>query len=180
MLPRMGPLTKVALIGFMASGKSAIASLLAPRLGWRVCQLDDEIVLRSGLPSVAAIFKEHGEPYFRELEAKQALSHRDSQHVVIATGGGIINRASNIEHLKHGGGVIIYLRTSFEAIAERVGDVSHRPLFADQASALELYTKRLPVYESFADMVVDTDERSEEEVCAEVFTQLKSRICSRE
>lgn len=167
---------KVVLIGFMASGKSAVATLLAPQLGWTIRHLDDDIVSRSGLSSVAEIFKEHGEPYFRELEAEVAFSTREDSQVVIATGGGIITRDTNMEHLKHNGGVVVYLRTSFEAIAQRVGDISSRPLFANKATALELYMKRLPIYESYADIIVDTDDRSEEDVCAEIMSLLESRV----
>lgn len=169
---------KIVLIGFMASGKSAIAELLAPRLGWRARHLDDDIVSNSGLPSVAAIFKEHGEPFFRDLESQVALSMRDAQSVVIATGGGIITRATNMENLKSNDGIVVYLRTSFETIADRAGDTSSRPLFADKASALELYLKRLPTYESYADITVDTDDRTEEEVCEAVLGEIKKlNIC---
>ena len=178
MLRPMDGCRKVILIGFMASGKSSVVSYLAPKLGWDVCHLDDDIVSRSGLPSVAAIFKEHGEAYFRDLEAEAAHARKDAQRVVIATGGGVITRSSNIEHLKYNGGVVVYLKTSFETITERVGDISTRPLFADKASALDLYVKRLPVYESYADIIVDTDERTTDEVSEEIFNQLKSTICS--
>lgn len=157
----------------MASGKSAIAKLLAPRLGWTERHLDDDIVSKSGLSSVAAIFKEHGEGYFRDLESEAALSMRNAQRVVIATGGGIITRASNMENLKSDGGVVVYLRTSFETIAERAGDTSTRPLFSDKASALDLYLRRLPTYESYADITVDTDDRGEEEVCEVVLSELQ-------
>lgn len=173
----MSPPNKIVLIGFMASGKSAIAKLLAPQLGWKAHHLDDDIVSKSGLPSVAAIFKEHGEGFFRDLESSVAHSLQGAQRVVIATGGGIITRASNIEALKSNGGIVVYLRTAFETITQRAGDTSSRPLFADRASALQLYMKRLPIYESFADIIVDTDDRSEEEVCAEVLHRVEPLLC---
>lgn len=177
MLQVMSQPTKIVLIGFMASGKSAIATALAPRLGWEAHQLDDDIVSKSGLPSVAAIFKEHGETFFRDLESEVALSFRDARRVVLATGGGIITRPSNMEALKTHGGLVVYLRTSFETITERAGDTSSRPLFSDKANALDLYMKRLPIYESFADIIVDTDDRSEEEVCREILHQLEPLLC---
>ena len=86
-------------------------------------------------------------------------------------------RQNNMDNLKSNGGVVVYLRTSFETIAERAGDTSSRPLFADKASALELYLKRLPIYESYADITVDTDDRTEEEVCDAVARLLKLNIC---
>lgn len=177
MLSLMSQPNKIILIGFMASGKSAIAQLLAPQLGWNAHHLDDDIVSKSGLQSVAAIFKEHGEGFFRDLESSVALSLQDAQRVVIATGGGIITRASNMDALKSNGGIVVYLRTSFETITQRAGDTSSRPLFSDKASALQLYMKRLPIYESFADIIVDTDDRSEEEVCAEVLRLVEPTLC---
>jgi shikimate kinase len=177
MLPSMSQLNKIILIGFMASGKSAVAQLLAPRLGWNAHQLDDDIVSKSRLPSVSAIFKEHGELFFRDLESAVALSLRNAEKVVVATGGGIITRSSNMEALKSNGGVVVYLRTSFETITERAGDTSSRPLFSDKASALDLYIKRLPIYESFADIIVDTDDRSEDEVCNEILRHVEPMLC---
>lgn len=177
MISPMNKCNKVILIGFMASGKSSVAEHLAPQLGWDIRHLDDDIVSRSGLPSVAAIFKEHGEPYFRELEAEAARSLRDADKVVIAAGGGVISRAANMENLSANDGVVVYLKTSFETIADRIGEVSTRPLFADKASALDLYMKRLPVYESYADITVDTDDRTTEEVSEEILNQLRPSVC---
>lgn len=169
----MRKLSKVVLIGFMASGKSAVAIELAPLLGFTAHQVDDEIVARSGYPSVAAIFAEKGEVFFRDLESEVALSLREAEDVVISTGGGIITRPANMENLKYNGGVVVYLRTSFEMISARVGDISSRPLFANKTDARELYQKRLPIYESYADIIVDTDGVSVQEVCSEILSQLK-------
>ncbi len=173
----MRSISKVVLIGFMASGKSAVAIELAPLLGFTVHQVDDAIVTRSGYPSVATIFTEKGETFFRDLESEVALSFREATNAVISTGGGIITRPANIEHLKHNGGIIVYLRTSFETVSARVGDITSRPLFANKADALELYKRRLPIYESYADIMVDTDGISVEEVCSEILAQLKLKVC---
>ncbi|MEY4668122.1 MAG: hypothetical protein RL518_821 [Pseudomonadota bacterium] len=172
-VPKMAAYRKLILIGFMASGKSAVATALAPQLGLRLIQIDDEIVSRSGLPSIPAIFAEKGEPYFRELEATVAASLRDSQGVIISTGGGIITREENMTNLKYNGGLVIYLQTSFETIASRAEDLSSRPLFANKKNALELFHHRLPIYERHADIIIDTDGRSVEQVCSAILTQLQ-------
>ena len=172
----MKEISKVVLIGFMASGKSAVAAELAPRLGFRALQVDDDIVSSSGYPSVAAIFTEKGEAFFRDLESDVAHSLREAKRVVISTGGGIITRPANMESLKSNGGVIVYLRTAFETVSARAGDLSSRPLFANKTNALDLYQKRLPVYESYADITVDTDELSVEDVCSTITARLQSII----
>jgi shikimate kinase len=93
--------------------------------------------------------------------------------VVISTGGGIITRPDNMSNLRANGGVVIYLRTSFETVAERAGDLTSRPLFANKANALELYQQRLPIYERYADIIIDTDGRSVDEVCSTIISHLK-------
>jgi len=164
---------KLILIGFMASGKSAVAAALAPHLGFPMIQIDEEIVVRSGLTSVAAIFTERGEAHFRDLEAQVAASLRDAQNIVISTGGGIITREENITNLKENGGIVVYLRTSFETVTERAGDLSSRPLFANRNDALELFQRRLPIYERYADIIIDTDGRSVDELCSAILTHIK-------
>lgn len=164
---------KIVLIGFMASGKSAVAAALAPKLGFRLIQVDEEIVARSGHHSIPEIFAEKGEAHFRDLEAGVAASLRGAQNAVISTGGGIISREENMTNLKDNDGVVVYLRSSFETVAERAGDLSTRPLFRDRENALELFQRRLPIYEGYADITIDTDKRSIEEVCSAILAQIK-------
>jgi shikimate kinase len=168
----MRPFRKIIVIGFMASGKSAVAAPLAQRLGLTLFHVDEEIVSRSGFPSIPAIFAAKGETHFRELEAEVAASLRDAHDVVISTGGGIITRPENMSNLQANGGLVIYLRTSFETVAERAGDLASRPLFTNTANALELYQQRLPIYERYADIIIDTDGRSVDEVCSTIISHL--------
>lgn len=157
----------------MASGKSAVAAALASNLSLPLVQVDDEIVARSGHPSIPAIFADRGESHFRDLEAEVAASLRDARDVVISTGGGIITREENMTNLRGSGGIIIYLRTSFETVTERAGDISTRPLFANKANALDLYRRRLPIYERHADIIIDTDGRTVNEVCSAIITRIR-------
>ncbi|MEN9846989.1 MAG: hypothetical protein RIS36_2136 [Pseudomonadota bacterium] len=164
---------KLVLIGFMASGKSAVASALASKLNLPLVQVDEEIVSRSGYPTIPAIFADKGEAHFRALEAEVAASLKDAPDIVISTGGGIITRDANMTNLKENGGTIVYLRTSFETVTQRAGDLSTRPLFANKANALELYERRLPIYERYADIIIDTDGRSIDAVCSEILTKIR-------
>lgn len=166
---------KIVLIGFMGSGKSSVAPLLATRLHYSLVDLDSLVVQQSGLPTIPRIFSERGEPAFRELEAQVAQSLRDATRVVISTGGGIIGRSANIENLRHGGGTVIFLKTSFDEIRRRISDISTRPLFKDPDHAAALYETRLPLYTSYADMTVVTDEKTPEQVCSEIVSQFEVR-----
>lgn len=167
---------KVALIGFMGSGKSSVAPLLATALGYQLVDVDTEIVARSGLPSIPDIFSAHGEPFFRDLEAAVVESLTNSEHVVISTGGGIVGRPTNISRLRKNGGAIIFLRTRFETVAARISDFASRPLFRDINRARTLYAERQPLYNEHADLVVDTDDKSPERVCAEIVATLGSLL----
>ena len=80
---------KIVLIGFMATGKSTVAPLVAAKLGLEVVEMDDLIVKQSGRQSIVEIFEDGGEAVFRKLEAAvgKSLEHRDN--AVISTGGGV-------------------------------------------------------------------------------------------
>jgi shikimate kinase len=164
---------KVILIGFMGSGKSSVAPLLATKLGYSLVDLDSLIVQQSGFPSIPALFSEKGEPEFRNLEAHVANSLRNAEQVVISTGGGIVGRSSNIENLKHGGGAVVFLKTSFDEIRRRISDMSARPLFQNPEQAAALYETRLPLYNAYADITVSTDGKTPDEVCSEITNQLE-------
>lgn len=175
----MRVINKIALIGFMGSGKSSVAAQLAPQIGLSLLEMDDEIVLRSGFHSIPEIFEFKGEPFFRELEADVARALSERSGLLISTGGGAVERPQNIEFLRNKGGLIIYLRTSLNRIIERLGDISNRPLFRDPDRASQLYARRMPLYESHADLIVDTDGRSVAQVCSAVVELLKDEQFNR-
>lgn len=157
----------------MGSGKSSIAPLLASALGCRLIDVDHEVVLRSSLRSVSEIFSAHGELFFRDLEAQVAESLAKETGIVISTGGGIIGRPVNIEHLRQNDGIIIFLRTSFDTVSSRISDFATRPLFRDSTRARALFAERQPLYHRYADLVVDTDHKDPTQVCREILDLLK-------
>lgn len=140
------PSMRVFLTGFMGSGKTTVGRFLSERLEVPFVDLDREIERRAGM-SVREIFEAGGEALFRRLE-HEALAHAVAgPGAVIATGGGTITVESNFEILERSG-VSIWLDLPFPAIVERIGKLGKedRPLFQDEAQALELYRRRLPVY----------------------------------
>jgi shikimate kinase len=166
---------KIILIGFMGSGKSSVAPRLATRLGYPLVDLDSRIVQESGFATIPLFFADKGEVAFRDLEAKVAHSLRDTERVVISTGGGIIGRHSNMEDLRHSGGVVVFLKTTFEEIQRRVSDMSTRPLFKNPEQAAALYEARLPLYTKYADIIVSTDGKTPDEVCNEIAIQIEAQ-----
>jgi len=166
---------KVVLIGFMASGKSTIAKQLAELLGFSVREIDSLIVQRAGGLSVPEIFEQNGEEYFRDLESAVCASLHNEQGVVVSTGGGVITRDGNLLNLKANGGIVVFLRSSFETVVARNADLSARPLFRSVEQAKELFEQRAPIYHAWADLIVDTDGKESEPVCSEIYSALRCR-----
>jgi shikimate kinase len=148
--------TSVALIGFMGTGKSAVGRLLADKLGKTFIDLDMEIEQADRKP-VAAIFKEDGEPRFRELEAQAAAGHAGQKNVVIACGGGIVLNNGNIFNLKQECVIVCLLATLPDILKRTAGP--DRPLLnvPDREKEIQkLLTSRRPLYEKAADITIDT------------------------
>ena len=170
---------KIVLIGFMGSGKSTVAAHLGELLKLPVCEMDEEIVRRSGLASIPEIFEKRGEQHFRDLEAEVAQGLAQASDIIVSTGGGVIGRAGNMESLKASGGLLVFLRSSFETVRARNEGLETRPLFRDGAKALELFAQRAPLYARWADITLDTDSRTVSDLCAEIVSRLESSACPR-
>jgi len=148
----------LVLIGFMATGKTAIGRDCARILGYRFCDTDS-YVERRARKSVAAIFSEDGEDAFRAMEraAVRALSAEDG--LVIATGGGVPLRSGNVACLRRTG-LLVLLVAEPSVIIQRVGDRSARPLLTGVEdvgeSVRSLLAVRDPYYRAAAHACVDT------------------------
>lgn len=151
---------KIALIGFMGSGKSTVGKALAESLNLHVYELDDLIVERSGRSSVAEIFHEDGEATFRRIEhatLKDVIE--EPLPGVVSTGGGVGARPDLIALMKENGCIILYLETSFEVCRDRVGTDVVRPLFQDCEKAERLFNERASLYKAHADYTFVTTDK---------------------
>lgn len=159
---------KIILIGFMGSGKTSVATEIAKIKKLTMVDTDDLIVEKAEM-STTEIFDQFGETRYREYEIQVARDIRGLQNHVVATGGGVILNKIILDYLREGGGVVVFLRTSFDEIVRRV--IAHdrpRPLFTDKEAARQLYNFRLTLYESYADHIVDTDNKNIKEVASEI------------
>ncbi len=123
----------IVLTGFMGSGKSTVARLLASRLGRPFLDIDDLIEARAGTP-IKQIFADQGEPAFRELESLVVSELSSAQGQVIATGGGTLLRRENREQLQRHGRLVC-LWAEPEVLAGRLAQTSERPLLAGDLAA---------------------------------------------
>lgn len=158
----------IILCGFMGCGKSTVGTLLAKKTGMSFVDLDSYIE-KQEKKTVARIFADSGEEYFRMLERQAAKALSERRGVVIAAGGGTLTFKENVDVLKKSG-VIILLDLPVETVAERLKNDTTRPLLnrpdKDQAMK-ELYDKRLPLYRYAADVTVNADD-SPMQVCKEI------------
>jgi len=166
--------SNIALIGFMAVGKSAVGKELAARLGKKLVEVDSYIVNKTG-KSIPQIFQD-GEIAFREMEiaaVKEIAAGRDQ---VIACGGGVVLNKINIDRLQQDS-VIIWLTATPGVILKRTRrDGGVRPLIKPDSGIKdirELLSYRKPYYQRAADLQVDTSKFGVAEVVEEIIKKLK-------
>lgn len=138
----------IALIGFMAAGKSTVGPLLAQRLGWRFIDFDTEIERRAGA-TVPEIFRALGERGFRALEAELTQELSSVSDAVLAPGGGWAARPAAFESLPVGT-ITVWLRVDVDTAVQRaLASGVQRPLL-DVVEPLEaaraLLAVREPLY----------------------------------
>lgn len=148
----------IVLIGMPGCGKSTVGKALAESLGRKFVDADAKIVKLAGKP-IPQIFAEEGEDAFREYET-QVLSELSKQScLVIATGGGCVTRKRNYP-LLHQNSRIVWLKRNLDHLP-----TDGRPL-SQSGKLAQMYEVRRPLYEDFADCIVDNNAGLEETIRA--------------
>lgn len=150
--------TNIALIGFMATGKTAVGRLLAEKTGKSFIELDSLIARRAD-KSIEDIFTEDGETTFRKFEIALVKEIADNKNQVIACGGGVVLNQINIDRLKKNATVILLMAKPGVILKRALNDKTVRPLLKgdDKMSSIkELLDFRKPFYERAADITIDT------------------------
>lgn len=163
----------ITLVGYMGTGKSHISNILSSKLNFKLFDLDQEISNKFEL-SIAEIFKNNGEIFFRKAE-KETLNEilSSEEHLILSVGGGTPVYYDNMERINDKS-ISIYLRTGVSTLTERLKKNKHkRPLIAKIADEdlPEFIAKHLFERNSFyskAHYIVDTDQKTTEEVAEEI------------
>ncbi|MCX5781873.1 MAG: shikimate kinase [Elusimicrobia bacterium] len=168
----------IVLTGFMGTGKSEVGKLLAEKLGRQFFDID-EIIEKETRMKISSIFKNKGEPYFRDLETKTIKLVSLQNEAVIACGGGAVLRTENMYELEKTG-IIVCLTATPEKIFERVKNEKHRPLLKEKNLLLnikEILQKREEHYKRCF-VSVDTTNSSPAEVARTILDnpQIKKRL----
>lgn len=135
---------KLYLVGFMGAGKTSVARALGRRIDWRVEDIDERIESRERR-SVASIFAQNGEPYFRAAERSILQELLPERNVIVATGGGtFVDPDNRIAMLADG--AVAWLDVPLTRILDRVPPDGRRPLAGDREQMEQLFARRQVAY----------------------------------
>lgn len=161
------------LIGYMGTGKSTVAASLSDNYGMDIIEMDQEIADREGM-GISDIFSIKGESYFRDVETNLLIEIQTQENQVVSCGGGVVLREQNVAEMKKSGQIVL-LTAKPETILERVIDDESRPLLQGNKNVEFISTmleKRRPKYEGAADIVIETDGKTAEEICREIYKKI--------
>ena len=155
----------IILVGMPSSGKTSVGKAIAELTGKQFVDTDVKIVEAEGT-DIPTIFKDKGEAYFRDLEAKIVEEVSKLNGFVIATGGGAILRESNVDNLKQNGKIYFLDRSLSKLIP-----TEDRPLSSSREAVEKRYNERYGIYKSVADVIINGD-GSVDEVAKELYKEL--------
>ena len=167
----------VVLVGMMGAGKSTIGRRLSARLHLPFLDADTEIEAAAGM-SIPDIFETHGEPHFRDGEARVIARLLDGGPAVIATGGGAFMREETRNRIRDKA-VSLWLKADADIIMKRVKRRADRPLLqtADPAATVgRLIEEREPVYQR-ADLTIWSRDVPHERIVDECLDALHAWLC---
>ena len=156
----------IVLIGMPGAGKSTIGVLLAKAMNYEFLDTDITIQKENG-KKLFEIINEKGLDEFLRIE-NDVLARVNTSNTVVATGGSAIFGKEAMEHLKSIGHVV-YIRLSLEEIIRRVSNIKTRGIAMKKGKTMEdVYRERVPLYEKYADIVVDAESTTIEEAVEKI------------
>ena len=169
---------RIVLLGYMASGKSSIGKRIAKSLNIRFIDLDDYIIEKEN-QSIADIFSNKGEIYFRKIEhlyLKEILENE--KNFILSLGGGTPCYANNMELIKNNKATSIYLQGNVLTLVERlIKKKAKRPLIASLSNeqipefvAKHLFERR--AFYELAEITFKIDQKKKKEVAKEIEASL--------
>jgi shikimate dehydrogenase len=168
----------IVLIGMRGSGKTTAGRILARKLGRELVEMDELIAKRAGL-SISEIVKKYGWEKFRDIEEQVTSEVAEQDNIVNAAGGGVVTREKNIQELKRNG-ISVWLKAGVDTLLERLGEDSQRPLLVGKTQREDIeitLRQRKTLYQKAADLTIDTENKTPEEVAGAIIKSLKKICC---
>ena len=165
----------IFIVGPMGSGKSTVGKIISDELFLDFFYTDDVIETRTGA-SIDWIFDLEGESGFRKRESEMLDEMVKRNSIVLSTGGGIVLESANRELLSSRG-TVFYLSTPISVQVERTAKDKDRPLLknGDPEKILsKLHDERKEFYKSVSDHIIETENKSSQEVASEIIKLVKS------
>ena len=142
----------ITLIGLPGCGKTTVGNLLSDKLSYKFIDMDYYIEEKQG-KTIIELFK-NGEDYFRNIETETCKELGEKGKTIISSGGGVVKKAVNIEHLKKNS-IVVFIDRPVENILGDI-EVEKRPLLANGKEVLyKLYDERYELYKSYCDYRVE-------------------------
>jgi shikimate kinase len=161
----------IVLIGMPGVGKSTIGVVLAKNLG--IAFMDSDIVIQQvENKKLHELIEEHGQEGFLEIEGRVNAT-LNPKAAVIATGGSVVYCDNAMKHLNEIA-TICYLKLSYESIKDRLGDLQERGVVLKEGQTLkDLYDERIPLYEKYANMTIECENKNIREIVMEIAKRVK-------
>lgn len=162
----------LVMVGLMGCGKSSVGRRLGDALGLKFVDADTEIEIAAG-KSIAEIFEDHGEPYFRDGERRVIARLLNAGPQVLATGGGAFMSEETRANIT-AAGVSIWLKAELHVLMRRVMRRENRPLLRTgdpEARMRDLMALRYPIYGE-ADLTIESREVAHDEIVSNIIKGL--------
>ena len=167
----------IVLIGMRSSGKTTVGKILARKMGKEFLEMDELITHKAGL-TIPEIVAKHGWGKFRDIEEELTGEVAGQDNTINASGGGVVSREKNIIKLKKSG-VLVWLQASVDTLVSRTGEDTDRPPLVEGRTRREdmefTLKERKPLYQQAADLTVNTENKTPEEVADLVINLLAVR-----
>ena len=164
----------VTLIGMPGAGKSTVGVLLAKSMLMDFVDTDLLIQRKYGM-SLCEFIEKNGEEEFKKAE-NDIISSLECENTVIATGGSAVYGDEGMKHLEEISR-IVYLKVPVESLNERLSNIKTRGVVMKKGESVEqLFKRRSPLYEKYADITVDCSALRAEECVDDVIEKLKKQI----
>ena len=164
-------MSNIVLIGMPGCGKSTVGVILAKTLG--IGFVDTDLIIQQRENRLLQdIIDTDGIEKFLDCES-EAVKSLDCSNCVVATGGSVVFRDECMNHLKENG-KIFFLNVSLPEIKSRLDNINTRGVAADKSQTIDdIFNQRYPLYEKYADYILDLNNSNVEETVEKICNLLK-------